>query len=1214
MGDGGIVAAKLALLAARASHRVEVQTAQQQALSLHNQLEEVVEVLMTQAEQFAESEDLPIIYSSFAGVRSQEDLSGFTQPARRLVDVLSAVEGKVQMSAKLTSLLSDTLSGFKHQCEELSLKVESLTHDFSQITQELNLVESAECRTCKRLLAKTSSYTADINDLRQELVNTQTHLADKQRRCDYLEKEVSRLGSRNQQLERELSAMPEFPVSDNLELQKELKQAEMTISDLENQLKLSQSQYFDSKSELEPRENALKKAQFIIKQLNKEVEDLVLNLSETEKLAENYKKEANKHEKSAKDAQIQLNSLEILKKTELRLRDEIREYKDNLSNLKQETSEEISRLKEYINQLIGENREFQGHCEELDRNLGEMEAELKGKEEEGERYRQEVNEWREKVEGMSQEMREMGREMEIREEEHQAEIAHIKRTAENTIRSLHLSTHLPDSDAKNSLKASQMPLKRISNVKITSSSVSSSQITTTAAKPPPLIEEKPVISTNSADKFTVDYWKNQLEEAIHRENALKSGFEAILMKNGSFLKERVKNLEALECSFRPEIERWMMKSEEMESHIHDLSVKLMRFMSINRDLQKMVLIKDRQIVEIRKIAKENRENIAKTEEILTEEVEFRGELLLDDVLPRFRQFITLHSSEVTKNQAEKHKNQTNSEKMNEKIANLTKKYEETGENLRKTEEILEKTHKELINREDDLNLIQKSLFSLDFSGKNSKKPSEMHRIDLFSPENSSRSVSNLLSKIENMQEIIENQSNEIEICRVKISDFSSEIEALNERKMALEREIIDLKTRFQSEKSLKDSFDLEKNALETLIKELKSHISTLETAHLGANQAKDAIQRKYDESLHIISRFEADFSSLKGENEKLIAELTNSHADVSALMVFKEKSKEQSLQIERLKDEIEYMRGKSGGEMQKVSLFVKGSEESAGKMRYLEEVLGQKENYIRELEGKLEDGGGDVEKTVKRKVAAYKRGFNKRLEEFEGVLHLIEDAFAELSEGHAVRPEWTPSSNPSLDTWTRALLTRISDFSLLFLSSKDRELRTYLSLLNILQSSGINEDEKTAAGSLMAGLQQAVPDLDFASKQVIILLKRTLGSESERRPVSRSGGNEDGVWVTSYALRQLLSSLSSLDSVEMQLIERKDSLLQISDELDALTHTLAETSIRSQAEVAGKMTDMFSKFSVQFLQDLKSDLQELGSALRDLREVGRVCQQGKRRP
>lgn len=1271
MGERTLVAARLALLAARASHKVEMVTAQREATALHTQMEEVIEALMTQAEQFADSEDLPIIYSSFAAVRSKEDLSSFSRPARVLIDTLSALAGKVQMSTKLTGILSETLGSFKQQCEELSIKVETLTQDFAQITQELNLTEverepeqMRECRSCKRLLAKTAEFGGEMVQLRSELTRTEAFLSESRRDRDKLAKEMSNLVGRNKELERELQLTPAFAASDSLDLQRELKHAEMTISALENQLQVSKSDadalrasFLESQSDMEPRETALRKAQNIIKKLNTEAERLATELHETERLSEAYKKESHQYEKGYRDAHIQLQAMEIMQKTETRLREEVRETKQTLSAVRAEAVEEISKLKDYINQLIEENQTFQTHNEAMGSQLEAMEKELKDREDALAHSDEQLSQLQAALTQKSDEIHQVLRESDLREEEFEGEIAHIKRVAENTIRSLQPNSSLSDSDSKgkSSLRAAQMPLKRQSGVKRTSG-----QVMTTVAPKAAVPQEE--MSMSREEKGTEDYWKGQVEETLRREAGLKAGLEAIMVKSGSFLKERVKALETLECALRPETERWMMRSEELEGQLHSLSIRLLRSLAVSRDLQKMVLVKDRQMQDSQKTATGLIEALTEALEMQGEEVNTRGEVMLEELIPRFKQLVTFHTSETSKMKSDGQRKESNLrdaiENINKKLISAQEKHEQTLTDLHRTNDLLERTRSELASRENDLNMVKKALFGANSRPESASSGSEMHRIDIFSRE--SGDLGEIVDKIKTLQDTIASQSNGLEALRDKLSlalatnesqlglfdqdreSMTQEIHSLEGAKNQLEKDIRDLAARIRSEKSLRETSDTERQRQDSLITELKASLSAVEMAHNGANQAKEHIQRKYDECLVTVSRLEAEMSTLKSTNDRLMAEMTNAHADVSALLVFKEKSTEQSVQIERLREQISTLQGRSATEMPRMSLLgqsVKDTEDlsttrararsqSRSDIPHFDKMLSQKEEYIKELEAKLELRKGEtpnstlyedsygstaeLDKAVRRKVTSYKRSFNKRLEEFEGVLHLIEDTIAELSEGKAVRSEWQPSSNPSLDTWTRALLDRLADFSMVFASSKERELRTYLSLLSILQAAGTTEEDKIAASSLISGLKsQQSPDLAFTSAQLPLLLKRALGPQPDRRASSRSFTPEDLICMTPYHARLLLAALSSLDTVEIRLIERKESLLQVSDELDALTRTLAETSIRSQAEVAGKMADMFSKFSVQFLQDLKSDLQELGEALRDLREVSRSSASGK---
>lgn len=165
-------------------------------------------------------------------------------------------------------------------------------------------------------------------------------------------------------------------------------------------------------------------------------------------------------------------------------------------------------------------------------------------------------------------------------------------------------------------------------------------------------------------------------------------------------------------------------------------------------------------------------------------------------------------------------------------------------------------------------------------------------------------------------------------------------------------------------------------------------------------------------------------------------------------------------------------------------------------------------------------------------------------------------------------------------------------------------MRTFHTILTTINSSEVAEEDKATAISLSNGLiTQAAPDMDFLAAQLIILIKKVItGSNDMRR--SREFPREEVVFLSPFHARTLITAISSLDSVELSLIDRKESLLQVSEELEGLTQSLAEVTIRG-SDLPNKIAEMFARFSLQFLQDLKRDLQAFAEALRDLKDVSR---------
>jgi chromosome segregation ATPase len=446
--------ARFGLLAARATQRLEMQAVQREASEISARVEDAVDLLLSEAEELG-ALDLP----SPREVLHREESSVMTRPARVVLDLLADSRRKVDVFSQLAATLLQSYRDFKQQCEEMTLKIEALTEDFGGLMQR---EEPRECRNCRRCLAKLSEFNTEVEQLRAELQETEALLVDSRQAKDQLSKELGTLTHRTRELEKE-RANSSLAVPEMLELQDELKRAETTINQLEKQLRSTRQEsetmrqgWKELQDEVETREKSLKKAHGIIKKLNSENENLVKELEASEELAETMTREAHQQEKSNRDAQIQLQSVEILRKTEVRLREEIQSLKAALETLKEESVIESNQAKDYIDQLRKENDSLQSQIEELETSILELDKEAKQQEETLKLHLERVTDLEQALGQKMGEVEALHRENEAREEEHQAEIAHIKRIAENTIRSLHAE------QGDESARSSRSPVRSVS--------------------------------------------------------------------------------------------------------------------------------------------------------------------------------------------------------------------------------------------------------------------------------------------------------------------------------------------------------------------------------------------------------------------------------------------------------------------------------------------------------------------------------------------------------------------------------------------------------------------------------------------------------------------------------------------------------------------------------------------------------------------------------
>ena len=1199
------------MLAGKATQRLEIQAIQREVSEITVKVEDVVEMMISEVEELGDAGLLSRRSSTSELSRSREDLLAFSRPARVLLDSLAGIRRKVEVFTELSQLLLRNYTDFKQQCEEMSQKVEDLTENFAILQQTEG--EAKECRNCKRCLSKITEFNTEIVQLRAELAKTEALLSESRQAKEQLAKELGNLSFRNKELEQEYSK-PTLIASETLELQKELKTAEMTISQLETQLKSSFSDADRANSRLEQCEAALRRAQTMIKRLNNESETLAEQLSISENLCDTLKHDAHQSEKLHREAQIQLQSLDCQRKTESRLRDELQSLKCALESVQSDSASEVQHLHSLVSSLTHENQSFQQQIIELENSIVALDGENKQCEAAGKLHEERISDLEQALAGKISEIAAVQREAEMREIEHEGEIAHIKRTAENALRAVQAEGSEERSSPMR--QTSPLPNRRVSSVRRT----------------------KPDGSQTDREKTPTDRaaYLGQLEEAIVREAGLKAAVLDIVAKASVFLTEKIHNLDCLEGMVRPETERWIMRSEELETMLADLGKRVFPLISLNKDLQKVVKLKNKQLEDQRNWALSVISTSEAAENTLKSELFEVNSTVAEKIMQKGKDVIGLQVDVTMKTVGELRQKAAWLQEHNDHLENEVKDWGERvdrlASDLRVAEEQSASTQADLSLLQSDFVHVQRALSSLQQPYLSSSLSPRDFPAPTVPP---SLVAEEIIGDIRSIQQDLALKGQDLTRVEAKMREliatnrdlqlsFDEDKEALLCELNAIQRE--------------KEELEKEVGKLGELVRdvtrqdgemgELRGAVAELTHERDVLSRENEQIGQRMRQTLEEVKKLEEEMESMKNSHEEMVRELNDARCDLSTFASLKEENEEQNSVISQLRDQL----AKSGLRSSE-SLLTEGSllrrdlgstraRSSETSLMAIDRLLTQKEEYIKELEMRLEQGKTDVlgvtshssvfEETqlgdsdpsslrrAKNKITAYKRSFNKRLEEFESVLRLIEDAVTGLASGHVLKLAWPPSSNPTLDSWVDSLLQKIADCAVAASTGRDREVRSLLAALATVMSSDHSSDEdRTAAAGLVNTLQkQAAVDLDYAASQTTALLKRT-------GDVRKAGRGEDTtVCLSPFHARMLITAIGSLDAVELCLVERKESILQVSEELDGLNRSLAEMPVRS-SDLPGKIADMFSKFSVQFLQDLKRDLQAYAEALRDLKDVTR---------
>jgi len=623
------------------------------------------------------TEKLEEIQESFKEL--EEYVNDLTEERERLTEEIARHQGEPPNLTLLTQQLKELESSMRKECSkcaERKDKIRGLKKHMNELSEENSDLQTNLALADQKIDFLTSQadavavefekYRKMHDDLKKEYDSVLSRLSDRNLQTQssiqfsphadddisHLAKENADMSVRMENLEDEL----ERRQGELLRLAEVRKLLEVTNSDLIRRLEAEQNkvnhlrglteEYEEESQELKAK---LSKAQSLIKQLNDECEHSIRELKNAEDSEERLKKDNRILERTNVDLQRQMQEVTLMKKTEERLRGEIANLKQNLNDLAAQKDEEVSEYSHAIVQLQNEKEGLEGGIEELELKLEEIERQSAARDNDIRAQEGEIIELRGELLKREEQLKKMTEDLEQREAEREEEVISMKRHAENVMRQMQSFQGVPEEDHSvamysklNRSRGEEGGRGRVSTMKRSSPSRSRSKpsrsedkenISMDVSKPVIGVEgEKLVVSPIAMQNLAL-----QLEEALVRERDLKLQLQALIEREAAFLKAKLEKLEGFEVALKPELERWIMRNEELEQRLIDLTDKNSRLLRLLSDCQKTIMIKNKQMAESKKCADELKESLAEALEIRGVELLDRQGLLQKEVLPKSEQ-------------------------------------------------------------------------------------------------------------------------------------------------------------------------------------------------------------------------------------------------------------------------------------------------------------------------------------------------------------------------------------------------------------------------------------------------------------------------------------------------------------------------------------------------------------------------------------------------
>lgn len=401
----------------------------------------------------------------------------------------------------------------------------------------------------------------------------------------------------------------------------------------------------DLEEEVRDKGFALERAQVLVKRLNDECERLVKDLSKTSSEIDTLKKENRGFERTALDSKKRMQDYDVMKRTEERLRDENSAMKNKLLEINELKNEEIRRLNVIIEEISKEKSNVEGAMEELEYKLNEIEKLSQERMDLFYHSSHKIQELEDMLRQKSEENERIVEEFTMTQKGRENEVDHWKRQAENVIRQLHNIQENEPHHSRARSQTNKIPLsssmrilpKKKAAIRLLRSTSDNKENTSIDD----LNEMNKECDITASSIFSLS---QQLEEALIREKKLKIVIKNITENEGKHLKESIDHLKQEMSAFRSENERWIMRNEELEQRLFEMTSKSANLLNVIKDLKKIMNIKNQHSDEQTNTFNSIKNDLYSIIDLLKSELFMRDTCINTDLIPNSEKIVSTELS------------------------------------------------------------------------------------------------------------------------------------------------------------------------------------------------------------------------------------------------------------------------------------------------------------------------------------------------------------------------------------------------------------------------------------------------------------------------------------------------------------------------------------------------------------------------------------------
>ncbi|CAG9335920.1 unnamed protein product [Blepharisma stoltei] len=797
----------------------------------------------------------------------------------------------------------------------------------------------------------------------------------------------------------------------SLENKLSLSKASLETHD-EEQTILLQTKVDNLIADLIERDNTLSTAKQIIKKLNHESEEYARTISELNSQVAEAKTKSKQFEALYLENVKGFQEIEVLKKTEQRIKAENFKLKEQIDVMKEESAKDIADLENMIKHLITEKGTLEELIGELEIKLGEIDKANGQRENLYQDTQNRIKELEEEIERKNFEIKQQAEDWKTQKEQTEIEVNHMRRAAENMIRQLR---SMVGADVK-------IPeLGEKINQKIVFSKNSG--------------KKDPQVQNQNSQAHT-DIYKMNSEEmngrSLEREMKLLKFLSKLVKSEGKHFANEFENLEKKLSLSRAETEKWIMRNEELEiilnSHL-ETEVKLFDIIS---KLKKTIIVKNQHLGQIEQsfadllgilhMTIENFEALRLNTKIESNNLSQTSENL-ESAIADWKSQIDMFKTKIEDAMVQNEKLFNDNSAWNKVVVKKNQELLSINDELESFQKISKKLEEELDTTNNEIANLQKYNKQLEEELEKFNKQ-EAKLISSFGADSVEKAIEIFMNIQENckdaLNQLAHNEAEKKEFIG-RVSKLQSEIENLNELVRNKEKSILEIKI---ASKNAENDFLCRFNEIEALINRKEEIEKDLKEENQRIKKELEIYSEIHSKEMEEITmKKEAEIKKLWKELEEAKIAQTKTLNDKSEIDDLKSQIEELKLKIKEREKYIELLQKTQ----QQIDQKILSPHNNVSKTIKFEENTRDENSFINGLLRSIKEKNDqilDLERELRRSES--QNNLKSQVLDLETIIELLSKKMLDML-GKRIQLPRIESLNPNVKKWITPLFHHLEE-------------------------------------------------------------------------------------------------------------------------------------------------------------------------------------------